>query len=116
MATKTAEKARPRLKNLDDLFKLNEESGGALIANAPPTANKRFQAVVELDMLTPFAGHPFRLYEGERLDDMVNSIKTNGVLIPIIVRERGKMLEILAGHNRVNASRLAGLTAIGTVL
>ena len=57
---------------------------------------------VELDSLVPYHNHKFKLYEGERLDDMVQSIKTNGVLSPIIARpaeETGKY-EILAGHNR----------------
>jgi len=48
-----------------------------------------------------------RLYEGERLDDMIASIKVNGVLMPIIVRMKESTLEILAGHNRVNAAKLA---------
>ncbi len=73
---------------------------------------------VPLDMLVPYHNHNFKLYEGERLDDMVQSIKTNGVLTPIIVRaiDGGEKYEILAGHNRVNAARLAGLTSIHAVI
>lgn len=39
-----------------------------------------------LDSLIPYHNHKFKLYEGERLEDMVQSIKTNGVLNPIIAR------------------------------
>ena len=60
--------------------------------------SKRVINTVAIDKLTPFKGHPFRLYEGERLDDMVASIKANGVLTPIIVRMKESTLEILAGH------------------
>ncbi|MDL2289686.1 ParB N-terminal domain-containing protein [Ruminococcaceae bacterium OttesenSCG-928-A16] len=115
MATAT-DKQRPRLKNLDDLFMLNQDAMPQPNAELPSPATKRFQAVVDLDRLIPFAGHPFHLYEGERLDDMVESIRNNGVLVPIIAREKGNQLEILAGHNRVNASRLAGMTAIPAIL
>ena len=67
-----------------------------------------------LDMLVPYHNHKFTLYTGERLEDMVNSIKENGVLIPIIARaiNGGDNYEILAGHNRCNAARLAGLTVV----
>ncbi len=73
---------------------------------------------VELDSLVPYHNHKFKLYEGERLDDMVQSIKTNGVLSPIIARpaeETGKY-EILAGHNRCNAARLAGLFTVPCII
>ncbi|MCH5199728.1 MAG: ParB/RepB/Spo0J family partition protein [Oscillospiraceae bacterium] len=70
---------------------------------------------IALDLLIPYHNHKFKLYEGERLDDMVNSIKDNGVLTPIIVRpapdNEGKY-EILAGHNRCNAAKKAGLTTV----
>ena len=56
------------------------------------------------------------MYEGERLDDMVASIKANGVLVPIIVRRIGEVLEILAGHNRVNAAKLAGLDEVPAII
>lgn len=71
-----------------------------------------------LDSLIPYSNHRFALYEGERLNDMIESIKLNGVLNPIIARpanEIGKY-EILAGHNRCNAARLAGLTAVPCIV
>ncbi len=72
---------------------------------------------VPIDMLVPYHNHKFTLYEGERLDDMVNSVKENGVLTPIIVRKTdGEKYEILAGHNRVNAAELAGLTTVPAVI
>lgn len=74
---------------------------------------------IALDLLIPYHNHKFKLYEGERLDDMVNSIKANGVLTPIIVRpapdNEGKY-EILAGHNRCNAAKKAGLDTVPGVV
>ncbi len=74
--------------------------------------------ILELTSLVPYHNHCFRLYEGERLEDMVQSIKQNGVLSPIIARttnESGKY-EILAGHNRCNAAKIAGLTAVPCII
>ena len=75
--------------------------------------------VVELaiDSLIPYRSHPFALYEGERLDDMVESVTENGVLTPIIVQpiENGQY-EILAGHNRWNASKIAGKKTIPAII
>lgn len=63
--------------------------------------------------IRPYRGHPFRLYTGERLDDMVESIRQNGILMPLIVRrifeDAGYDYEMLSGHNRMNAGQIAGL-------
>lgn len=63
-----------------------------------------------------FHDHPFRLYEGERLDDMVQSIRDYGVLNPVIVRKAARGYEMLAGHNRTNAAKLAGLTEVPAIV
>lgn len=92
-----------------------------------PTANNAFaemfglnnnsqnKASTELDinLIVPFKDHPFKLYEGEKLKRMIESIKENGVIESIIVRKKEDgTYENLAGHNRVNASRLAGLQKV----
>ncbi|MDE5967382.1 MAG: ParB N-terminal domain-containing protein [Lachnospiraceae bacterium] len=69
-----------------------------------------------IDNIHPFSNHPFRLYEGERLEDMVESIKEHGVLTPVIVRENTEGYEMLAGHNRQRAGKLAGLKEIPAVV
>ena len=84
------------------------------------TAVKEEKPVVTelpLDSLVPYRSHPFTLYEGERLDDMVESVGENGVLTPIIVQpiEDGQY-EILAGHNRWNASKIAGKKTIPAII
>ena len=67
--------------------------------------------------LVPFANHPFKLYDGKRLDDMVRSVKELGVLVPIIVRaKKDYVYEVLSGHNRINAAKLAGLTEIPAIV
>ena len=72
---------------------------------------------IKLDTLVPFADHPFKLYEGQQLADLVCSIRDNGVEQPIIVRSIGdKKYEILAGHNRVHAAREAGLDTVPAII
>lgn len=68
--------------------------------------------MLDIDEIKPFRHHPFHLYEGERLDDMVESIKEYGVLNPVIVRTVHGTYEMLSGHNRQNAAKLAGLKQI----
>ena len=72
---------------------------------------------IDLDMLVPYHKHPFKLYTGERLNDMTESIKRNGVLVPAVVQpvENGKY-EILIGHNRWNSSKLAGKTTLPCIV
>ena len=72
--------------------------------------------MLPIDSIRPFRRHPFRLYEGERLEDMVESIKEHGVLNPVIVWQEGDGYEMLAGHNRQVAGRLAGLTEIPAIV
>ena len=105
MAKKTL--GKPRLKSVDDMFNLGTDSEGKLVVEE-----------LALDTLVPFEGHPFYTYEGERLEDMVESIKTNGVIVPILTRKKPESndYEILAGHNRVKASKEARKTTIPAII
>lgn len=83
----------------------------------PPEAS--ITVIVQLSELENFPGHSdyFPLYTGERLDDMVESIRRYGVQTPILVwKTANKRHIIISGHNRVNASLLAGLSSIPAVV
>ena len=80
--------------------------------SAPQTAIEQ----IPCDQLHPYHNHKFELYSGERLEDMVASIKENGVLSPIIVQPIEDGYEILIGHNRWNASKLAGLPTVPAIV
>lgn len=71
---------------------------------------------IKIDDIQAFHDHPFHLYEGERLQDMVQSIKEHGVLNPVIVRKLDKGYEMLSGHNRANAAKLADLAEIPAIV
>lgn len=68
--------------------------------------------LLSVKSIKPFHDHPFHLYEGERLEDMITSIKEHGVLNPVIVQKVEDGYEMLSGHNRQNAAKLAGLKVI----
>ena len=72
--------------------------------------------MIQVDQIKPFHEHPFKLYQGERLDDMVESVREHGILTPVIVRKIGSGYEMLAGHNRQNAARIAGIKEIPAVV
>ena len=106
-------KINPRIKSIDDLLGLDaaEESP---IEPTPSVSLPTKNTIITLppQAIRAFRGHPFRLYEGDRLNDLVESISENGVLVPAIVRkiepdENGFEYEMLAGHNRQNAASLA---------
>ena len=72
---------------------------------------------IETDLLENYHNHPFTLYTGKRLEDMVESVKENGILNPIIALKKETVsYEILSGHNRVNAARLADLKTVPCIV
>lgn len=79
-----------------------------------PIAQCAKLALIPFSSIRPFRGHPFRLYTGERLVDMAESIRQNGILMPLIIRrtydDPNRDYEMLSGHNRMNAGAIAGLT------
>ena len=87
-----------------------------MTADAPQTETGNGLRSLQVDKIKPFHDHPFHLYESERLDDMVESIREHGVLNPVIVRKKGRGYEMLSGHNRQNAARTVGLTEIPAIV
>lgn len=80
------------------------------------SASENDVQMIAVDAIRPFRKHPFRLYEGERLEEMVESIKEHGVLVPTIVLQTDDGYEMLAGHNRQNAAKIAGLDRIPAIV
>ncbi len=79
---------------------------------------------IEISKLIPYTTpdgepQPFSLYNEEDLAQLAEGIKSVGVLSPIIVRphkEKDGCYEIIAGHNRTNASKLAGLSTVPSII
>lgn len=110
-------KPRVNLEDFSDMLHFDTEQKKA-VTDTPAVVSAQGEAqepagILEMDFarMEPFPNHKFKLYEGQQLADMVESIRQFGVLLPIILwhNEDGKYI-ILSGHNRHNAALLAGLT------
>ena len=106
-------KINPRIKSIDDLLGLDAAEERP-IEPTPSVSLPTKNTIITLppQAIRAFRGHPFRLYEGDRLNDLVESISEHGVLNPAIIRkierdEDGFEYEMLAGHNRQNAAAIA---------
>jgi len=73
--------------------------------------------VIKIRDVYPFKDHPFKVIDNERMDELVDSIKANGVLSPVLVRPRAEGgYEMISGHRRLHASQKAGLDSIPAII
>ena len=74
---------------------------------------------IPIDQLIPFKEHVFKPYDERRMATLLASVKESSIIHPIVVRRiKGKdyKFEIISGHNRVEAARLAGLTEVPAIV
>ena len=77
------------------------------------TPNQRTVKEIELEKIKPGRFQPRSNFDDEKLEELTNSIKNQGVLSPILVRELGlNEFEVIAGERRLRASKKAGLASI----
>lgn len=73
---------------------------------------KEFISQLPLDKLTPFAKHPYRVQEDAAMDELVESVRTHGVLSPLLARPKGAGYELVSGHRRRLAAQKLGLPTV----
>ena len=97
------------LKGLDDLFSTEE--------NRQEEQREQVQQI-PIDTLHPFTNHPFKVLDDEAMTRTVESIAQYGVLAPLIARPRpdGDGYEIISGHRRQYAAKLAGLDTLPVIV
>ena len=97
------------LKGLDDLFSTEE--------NRQEEQREQVQQI-PTDALHPFTNHPFKVLDDEAMTRTVESIAQYGVLAPLIARPRpdGDGYEIISGHRRQYAAKLAGLDTLPVIV
>ncbi len=73
---------------------------------------------IPVEKLRPFAGHPFKVKDDEEMNTLIESIQTQGVLSPLIVRpiENTDEYEVVSGHRRLHAARKAGITEVPALI
>jgi ParB family transcriptional regulator, chromosome partitioning protein len=86
----------------------------ALIPDAPATPERAFD--VDIDLLRPNRFQPRTIMDDGRLEELAKSIRANGIIQPIVVRQAGAGYEIVAGERRWRASQRAGLLKVPVVV
>ena len=69
---------------------------------------------IPVEKLRPFAGHPFKVRDDDEMNTLIESIQTQGILSPLIVRpiENTDDYEVISGHRRLHATQKAGITEV----
>ena len=73
---------------------------------------KGFISQLPPDKLTPFAKHPYRVQEDAAMDELVESVRTHGILSPLLARPKGECYELVSGHRRRLAAQKLGLPTV----
>ena len=75
-------------------------------------------AAIPVEKLRPFAEHPFKVKDDEEMNTLIESIQTQGVLSPLIVRpiENTEEYEVISGHRRLHAAQKAGITEVPALI
>jgi len=71
---------------------------------------------IEIDLIKPGAHQPRTHFREDRLQELAQSIRANGIVQPLVVRRRGPYYEIIAGERRWRAAQIAGLTKVPTIV
>jgi len=104
MAAKKTLPDRVQLKNLDSLFGIDQEQVGQVLE-------------VPIEELFPFRNHPFKVLDDEKMQQTIDSVRENGVLVPIMVRNRPEGgYEIVSGHRRRHAAEMVGLETVPVII
>ena len=72
---------------------------------------------ISIRQIHPFRNHPFKVLDDDRMKDLVQSIKDNGILNPVLVRpDEQDGFEMISGHRRMHAAKLVGLTTVPAII
>lgn len=73
---------------------------------------------IPVEKLHPFTGHPFKVRDDDEMNTLIESIQTQGILSPLIVRpiENTDEYEVVSGHRRLHAAQKAGITEVPALI
>src|SRR5205807_1761371 len=86
-----------------------------LSVNSQPADNEEIRDV-EIDLIRPNQQQPRTTFQEEKLQDLAQSIRTSGIIQPVLVRRRGGLFELIAGERRWRAAQIAGLSRIPAIV
>ena len=95
------------LPSSDELFKTEEAR-----------EEEKLEKVVNLPLqaISDFPGHPFKVRDDKEMQDLADSVRDFGVLVPALVRPKGDGYEMIAGHRRKRAVELSGRSEIPCII
>ena len=88
----------------------------ALISTDSPSAESDEIRDLEIDLIRPGHQQPRTTFDQARLEELAQSIRTSGIIQPLLVRPRGGLFELVAGERRWRAAQLAGLARIPAII
>jgi ParB family chromosome partitioning protein len=89
--------------------------GLSALLSDPTTANEDFLEI-DIDLIEPSSAQPRTHFDEERLEELAQSIRSNGIVQPILVRRRGGHYQLIAGERRWRAAQRAGLQRVPAVV
>ena len=98
-------------KGLTALLPNRPTMDAAHVAPAPETTNR-----IGINEIDPNPTQPRRVFEPARLQELADSIRSNGVIQPLVVRRSGARYQLVAGERRWRAAKLAGLELVPVVV
>lgn len=79
--------------------------------------NEETSVEIDVDSISSFKNHPFKVLDDSKMDDLVESIRNNGVLSPVLVRPIDEdTYEMISGHRRLHAAKIVGLEMIPAIV
>ena len=80
-------------------------------------SNEESAMDIEIAKIRPFKDHPFKVVDDEKMQDLVESIRANGILSPVLIRPVGNDLyEMVSGHRRMHAAMLLGMDCVPAII
>ena len=79
--------------------------------------NEESAMEIEINKIHAFKNHPFKVLDDEKMQDLIESVKLSGVLTPVLLLvESNDEYEMISGHRRLHAAKMAGLTTIPAIV
>ena len=102
MSTKLRPGQKLKLKSVEELLGVsNEESA----------------MDIEIEKIRPFKDHPFKVVDDDKMQDLVESIRVNGILSPVLIRPIGNdIYEMVSGHRRMHAASILGMECVPAII
>jgi ParB family chromosome partitioning protein len=108
------------MNKLDSPRKVLGKGLGALLPSRPPVISieppPQDAQTLPADAIDPNPFQPRRLFHAERLEELAQSIRGNGIIQPLVVRRSGERYQLIAGERRWRAAKLAGIARVPVVI